>query len=168
MRGDALREAYSLGSRWRITVVGDPPVTGVVSGPDTGAAIPNGIAVAGDGRAFYFADSGRWRVAIVSRNGGGDDEIRYVDVGGAPDNLTISASGKILATVVTSSGDVPLSFICGFRGRTCRTGWAVWEIDPDTRRAAEILAGNGERIASVPVALEVGTSCSSAASGMIA
>jgi hypothetical protein len=44
----------------------------------------------------------------------------------------------------------------------------VWEIDPDTRRAAEILAGNGERIASVPVALEVGTSCSSAASGMIA
>jgi hypothetical protein len=32
----------------------------------------------------------------------------------------------------------------------------VWEIDPDTRSAVEILAGNGERIASVPVALEVG------------
>ena len=59
-------------------------------------------------------------------------------------------------TVVTSSGDLPLPFICGFRGRTCRTGWAVWEIDPDTGSAAEILAGNGERIAGVPVALEVG------------
>jgi hypothetical protein len=32
----------------------------------------------------------------------------------------------------------------------------VWEIDPDTLSAVEILAGNGQRIASVPVALEVG------------
>jgi hypothetical protein len=123
--------------------------------PHTGAAIPNGIAVARDGQAFYFADSGRWRVAIVPWNGGGN-QIRYVGVGGAPDNLTISASGRILATVVTLGGDLPLPFICAFRGRTCRTGWAVWEIDPDTRSAVEILAGNGERIASVPVALEVG------------
>jgi hypothetical protein len=123
--------------------------------PHTSAAIPNGIAVARDGQTFYFADSGRRRVAIVPWNGGGND-IRYVEVGGAPDNLTISASGKILATVVTLSGDIPLTFLCGFRGRTCRTGWAVWEIDPDTRSAAEILAGNGERIAAVPVALEVG------------
>jgi len=123
--------------------------------PHTGAAIPNGIALARDGEAFYFADSGRWRVAIVPWNGGGD-EIRYVEVGGAPDNLTLSASGTVLAAVVTSSGDLPLPFICGFRGRTCRTGWAVWEIDPDTETAAEILAGNGERIAGVPVALEVG------------
>jgi hypothetical protein len=58
--------------------------------------------------------------------------------------------------MVTLSGDIPLPFICGFRGRTCRTGWAVWEIDPATGHAVEILAGNGERIASVPVALEVG------------
>jgi len=123
--------------------------------PHTSAAIPNGIAVARDGQAFYFADSGHWRVAVVPRNGGGN-EIRYVEVGGAPDNLTISASGRILAIVVTLSGDLPFPAICGFRGRTCRTGWAVWEIDPDTRSAAEILAGTGERIASVPVALEVG------------
>jgi hypothetical protein len=123
--------------------------------PHTGAAIPNGIAVARDGQVFYFADSGRWRVAIVPWNGGGNG-IRYVEVGGAPDNLTITPSGRVLATVVTLSGDLPLPFICAFRGRTCRTGWAVWEIDPDTESAAEILAGNGERIASVPVALEVG------------
>jgi len=123
--------------------------------PLTGAAIPNGIAVARNGQSFYFADSGRWRVAIVPWNTGGH-EIQYVEVGGAPDNLTISASGRILATVVTLSGDLPLGFICAFRGRTCRTGWAVWEIDPVTRSAAEILAGNGERIAGVPVALEVG------------
>lgn len=131
------------------------PVRGWSPVPHTGAAIPNGIAVAGDGQGFYFADSGRLRVAIVPWTGGGND-IRYVVVGGAPDNLTISASGRILAAVVTLSGDIPLPFICGFRGRTCRTGWAVWEIDPDTGSAVEILAGNGERIASVPVALEVG------------
>ena len=123
--------------------------------PFTGAAIPNGIAVAPDGQAFYFADSGRWRVAIVPWNAG-EGEIRYVQVGGAPDNLTLSPLGRVLATVVTSAGDIPVSFICGFRGRTCRTGWAVWEIDPETETAVEILAGSGERISSVPVALEVG------------
>lgn len=123
--------------------------------PHTGAAIPNGIALAPDGQGFYFADSGRWRVAIVPWNGSRNG-IRYVEVGGAPNNLTISASGRILATVVTLGGDIPLPFICAFRGRTCRTGWAVWEIHPDTRSAVEILAGDGQRIASVPVALEVG------------
>jgi hypothetical protein len=123
--------------------------------PHTRAAIPNGIAVALDGQAFYFADAGRWRVAIVPWNSGGNG-IRYVELGGAPDNLTISASGRILATGVTLGGDLPLRFICAFRGRTCRTGWAVWEIDPETHSAVEVLAGDGERIASVPVALEVG------------
>jgi hypothetical protein len=131
------------------------PLRGWSPVPHTGAAIPNGIAVARDGQEFYFADSGGRRVAIVPWKGE-DNEIQYVDVGGAPVNLTISASGRILATMVTLSGDIPLPFICGFRGRTCRTGWAVWEIDPATGRAVEILAGNGERIASVPVALEVG------------
>jgi len=131
------------------------PVQGWSPVPHTGAAIPNGIAVARDDGAFYFADSGRWRVAIVPWNDDGSG-IRYVEVGGAPNNLTISRSGRILATVVTPSGDLPVPFICAFRGRTCRTGWAVWEIDPDTGNAAEILAGNGERIASVPVALELG------------
>jgi hypothetical protein len=138
--GDVL--AWSLGRGWAAV-------------PHTGAAIPNGIAVAPDGQAFYFADSGRWRVGIVPWNGG-SDEIRYVEVGGAPDNLTLSSSGSVLATVVTSTGDLPVPFICGFRGRTCRTGWAVWEIDPETGNAVEVLAGTGERISSVPVALEVG------------
>lgn len=124
--------------------------------PHTGAALPNGIAVARDNQTFYFSDLGRWRVAIVPWNRGGD-QIRYADVGGLPDNLTISgASGRILATVITFSGDFPLPFICAFRGRTCRNGWAVWEIDPETGSAVEILAGDGRRISSVPVALEVG------------
>jgi hypothetical protein len=131
------------------------PGRGWLPVPHTSAAIPNGIAVARDGQAFYFADSGRWRVAIVPWHARGN-EIRSVEVGGAPDNLTISASGKILASVVTLGGDLPLAFICAFRGRTCRTGWAVWEIDPDTGSAVEVLAGDGKRIASVPVALEVG------------
>ena len=131
------------------------PLRGWSPVPHTGAAIPNGIAVARDDQEFYFADSGGRRVAIVPWKGE-DNDIQYVNVGGAPVNLTISASGRILATMVTLSGDIPLSFICGFRGRTCRTGWAVWEIDPATGRAVEILVGNGERIASVLVALEVG------------
>lgn len=131
------------------------PLQGWSPVPQTDGAIPNGIAMARNRHAFYVADSGHWRVAIVpwNRDDGG---IRYVDVGGAPNNLTISTSGRILATVVTLGGDFPFPLVCAFRGRICRTGWAVWEIDPDTLNATEILAGTGERIASVPVALEVG------------
>jgi hypothetical protein len=131
------------------------PLRGWSPVPHTDAAIPNGIAVARDDQEFYFSDSGGRRVAIV-RGKDQDNEIQYVDVGGAPVNLTITASGTILATTVTLSGDIPVPLICGFRGRTCRTGWAVWEIDPATGRAVAILEGNGERISSVPVALAVG------------
>jgi hypothetical protein len=152
---DEIERAILLGSLRFETgdVLSWSPARGWSPVPHTGAAIPNGIAVPRDGQVFYFADAGRWRVAIVPRNAG-DDGIEYVEVDGVPDNLTISATGRILAAVFTLSGDLP--FICALGGRTCRSGWAVWEIDPDTRGATEILAGNGDRIASVPVALEVG------------
>lgn len=128
--------------------------------PGTQGAIPNGIAAAPDGHAFYFADAGHRRVAIVplahsrATAATGSQRIEYVSVGGGPDNLSVTPSGSVLATVVTFTGDIP--FLCSVNGRSCRSGWAVWEIDPNARTGTEILADNGRRIATATSALEVG------------
>lgn len=120
--------------------------------PGTRGAIPNGIAVAADERAFYFADAGHERVVIVPHASTGGDIVR-VPVGGAPNNLTVTASGKVLATVATLSGDIP--FICSVAGRQCRSGWAVWEVDPQKGSAVEVLGEEGRLIATATTALEV-------------
>lgn len=120
--------------------------------PDTRGAIPNGIAVARDERELYFADAGNEQIAIVPLTAAGG-EISRVRVGGAPNNLTVTSSGKVLATGATWSGDLP--FLCSIGGRQCRSGWAVWEIDPEQRTAVEVVANDGRRIASATTALEV-------------
>jgi hypothetical protein len=120
--------------------------------PGTEGAIPNGIAVARDEREFYFADAGNSQVVIVPLAPSPRGIVR-VDVGGAPNNLTVTASGTVLATVATFAGELPI--LCGLGGRQCRTGWAVWEIDPVGGTAVEILAENGKRLASATTALDV-------------
>jgi hypothetical protein len=129
--------------------------------PGTESAIPNGIAVAADGRTFYFADAGNRRVAVVplalldhASGTVAAAGIERIDVGGAPDNLSVTASGTVLATVATLAGDLPV--LCGIGGRRCRGGWAVWEVDPAARSATEILADDGRRLATATSALEVG------------
>ncbi len=120
---------------------------------NTSGAMPNGIIAARDASEFYFADAGQWRVAVVPYPGVAGAVTR-IRVGGAPDNLTITHSGHVLATVVTLSGDLP--FLCALNGRECRLGWAVWEIDPKTRVATKRLEDDGRRLASATTALEVG------------
>jgi hypothetical protein len=121
--------------------------------PSTAGAIPNGVISARDESEFYFADAGGWRVAVVPRANARAEVVR-VRLGGAPNNLTVTSSGTVLATVVTFSGDLPL--LCSVGGRACRLGWAVWEVDPTARSAKELFAEEGQRIASATTALEVG------------
>lgn len=121
--------------------------------PGTSGAMPNGIVASRDGSTFYFADAGNWRVAVVRRQDPGRDDFR-VHVGGAPDNLTLTRSGTVLATVVTLSGDIP--GLCAVGGRECRLGWAIWEVDPATRAATQVFAHDGDAIGSATTALEVG------------
>ncbi len=121
--------------------------------PNTNGAMPNGIVGARDESAFYFADAGGWRVAIVPHREGNVERAR-VRVGGAPNNLTVTSVGTVLATVVTFSGDVPL--LCAVGGRECRFGWAVWEVNPATRAASEVFSEGGKVIGSATTALEVG------------
>ena len=68
--------------------------------------------------------------------------------------LTLTRTGSILATVVTLGGDLPI--LCSVGGRECRLGWAVWEVDPATNVAAEVLSSDGKSLGSATTALEVG------------
>ena len=115
--------------------------------------MPNGIVAAREQPEFYFADAGNWRVAIVRRDG---DSVRvtHVPVGGAPDNLTLTHDERVLATVVTFEGDIPV--LCSIGGRECRLGWAIWELAPWTRSAELVFEHDGASIASATTALEVG------------
>jgi hypothetical protein len=76
-----------------------------------------------------------------------------VKVGGAPNNLTVTRGGKVLATGATLSGDIPI--VCGFGGRECKTGWATWEIDPVRNSSEEVLADDGKRLSNATTTLEV-------------
>lgn len=120
--------------------------------PGTEGAIPNGIAVSRDRKTLYFADAGHWRISIGQLDQTAGKPIAHVEVGGAPDNLSLSPSGAVIATVNTLRGDVP--FLCSLGGRRCRSGWAVWEIDPVTLRAREVLSDDGKRLATATSALE--------------
>jgi hypothetical protein len=120
---------------------------------NTNGAMPNGIIASRDESTFYFADAGNWRVAIVPTKTAPLQSTR-VRVGGAPDNLTLTRNGTILATVVTLGGDLP--FLCSVGGRECRLGWAVWEVDPQTHVANEVLENDGKALGSATTALEVG------------
>jgi hypothetical protein len=122
--------------------------------PDTAGAMPNGIVVARtESEEFYFADAGNWSVAIVEPVGG-SWRVERVRVGGAPDNLTLTEDGRVLATVVTFGGDKPV--LCGIGGRQCRLGWAIWEVDPRTRSAELVFEHDGSAIGSATTAFTLG------------
>jgi hypothetical protein len=121
--------------------------------PNTHGALPNGIAVSADEKTLYYSDAGNSQVVIFPLTSDSGAAVR-VKVGGAPNNLTVTDEGKILATGATLSGDLPI--ICSLGGRQCRSGWAVWEIDPATGSVVELTAERGQLIASATTALEIG------------
>ena len=121
--------------------------------PNTRGALPNGIAVSADEKTLFYSDAGNSQVVIFPLAIDNGEAVR-VNVGGAPNNLTVTRSGKILATGATLSGDLPI--ICALGGRQCRSGWAVWEIDPATGSVVDVAAEQGQLIASATTALEIG------------
>ena len=96
-------------------MAGARPVSG------TGLAGPNGIEVSPDGRRLFVAVGAH----AVLRFDGFDSPPVIANLGVLPDNLR-SRDGRL-----TTVGDLlgaPQD--CG--GPTCPTGWAVYEINPET------------------------------------
>ncbi len=114
----------------------------------TELAGPNGIEVSPDGHRLFVAAFGAHKVL---RFDDFSSRPAVADLGVLPDNLRWSRDGKL-----TTVGDlVGASQDCG--APTCPTGWAVYEIDPETmtsRRLGE--AGATTALQCASTALRVG------------
>lgn len=116
--------------------------------PGTELAGPNGIEVSPDGRRLFVAAFGAHEVL---RFDGFDGQPVIAELGVLPDNLRWSRDGRL-----TTVGDlVGAPQDCG--APTCPTGWAVYEIDPETMIARRIgEAGPTAALQCASTALRVG------------
>lgn len=117
--------------------------------PGTDASGPNGVALSPGGEWIYYAEAGAGRIVRVRPDGSGRREGK---VEGRPDNLSWSESGRLRVATHTSSLDLAW---CLWR-RPCRAPWKVFELDPETLEAREILSHDGARVGAVAGAQGVG------------
>jgi hypothetical protein len=110
--------------------------------PGTEAAIPNGIAVSPDGLWLFVAENGAGRIARYAVDGPRVRGRRERLLGGAPDNLSWSARGTLLAAVMDTSA---------------AGAWRLTEIDPATLESRDLFRHEGARIAAVASAAETPT-----------
>lgn len=121
--------------------------------PGTSARCANGVLVAPDGASVYYAETGSGRVCRVPRAGVPPGEtVADVNIGGHPDNLSLTPRGRILAATHTAGAAF---LLCGFGRLPCRTGWSLFEIDPGTLHATELLHHDGSVVGAVASAAEV-------------
>ena len=113
----------------------------------TAAPTPNGVLASRDGASVFYAETGSGRVSRVSRTGVTPDQHpESVTIGGNPDNLSLSPRGTILVTTHTDGG----AFLaCAFGRLPCRTGWSIFEIDPVSLRATQLLHHDGTAVGAV-------------------
>jgi hypothetical protein len=103
-------------------------------------ALPNGVALARDGRSVWSARTGSGDVAQHPLDGA---PARALPVEGRPDNLAWDASGALLAVTHLSGLEVAL---CAWGRRPCRSDWALVAIDPRAFSARVWLRHDGERL----------------------
>lgn len=121
--------------------------------PGSEARTPNGLASSADGSLFY-AETGAGFVSRIPQQGLAPGRLpERVETGGNPDNLSWGPEGKLLVVVHT---DGVAFFGCALGGRPCETGWVLFEIDPVTLEARELLRHSGEVVGAAASAAAVG------------
>jgi hypothetical protein len=127
--------AWRPGSGWR-TLAG------------TRGAGPNGLVLSPDGERVFFAENGRQRVVRVPRAGASAEQpAAFAALPSNVDNVSWN-DGRLLAVV--HEGGVGSLF------QACLMHWSVWEIDPETLEARELLDHRGEVLCGATSALRVG------------
>lgn len=126
--------------------------SGWESVPGTRGANPNGLVLMPGGAelAVAFTGSGRVGLRPLAASGG---PAREIEVGGHPDNLTLSSRGTLLV-LVHSSGLASLR--CRFGALPCASPWKLMEIEPVAGLASERFAHDGSLVGGVASVAEVG------------
>jgi hypothetical protein len=140
--------------RWRASQASRSasPSAGWESVPGTRGANPNGLLLMpGEAElAVAFTGSGSLRLQPLAPGGG---RAREVELGGHPDNLTLSSRAKLLAAV-HSSGLASLG--CRFGALPCTSPWKLMEIDPVAGSATQRFAHDGSLLGGVASVAEAG------------
>ena len=126
--------------------------SGWESVPGTRGANPNGLLLMPGGAALAVAFTGSGSVGLRPLAPGGGP-AREIEVGGHPDNLTLSSRATLLALVHTSG---LASLRCRFGALPCASPWKLMEIDPATGLASERFAHDGSLVGGVASVAEVG------------
>jgi hypothetical protein len=120
--------------------------------PGTAAPCPNGVLASRDGATVFYAETGSGQVTRVPRAGATAGQVPdRVKIGGNPDNLSLSPRGTILAATHTDGAAL---LLCNFGRLPCRTGWSLFEIDPASLRATQLLHHDGSVVGAVASAAE--------------
>ena len=127
--------AWSRGRGWR-----------AVAG--TRGAGPNGLVLSADGELVYFAENGRRRIVRVPRAGASAERpAAFAELVSNVDNIGWDG-GRLLAVV--HKGGARALF------QACLMNWALWEVDPESLEAREILDHRGEVLCGATSAARVG------------
>jgi len=120
--------------------------------PGTRGANPNGLLLLPGGETLAVAFTGAGSVGLrpLAPEAGSP---RDIEIGGHPDNLTLSSRATLLA-LVHSSGLASLR--CRFGARPCTSPGKLIEIDPATAAASERFSHDGSRIGALASVAEVG------------
>jgi hypothetical protein len=119
--------------------------------PETAAPAPNGVLVSPDGSTVFYAETGSGLVSRVPAGGAVGQPAQHIMIGGNPDNLSLNPRGLILAVTHTDGAAL---LLCAFGRLPCRTGWSLFEIDPLTLRATQLLHHDGSVVGAVASAAE--------------
>lgn len=123
--------------------------------PGTTAPLPNGVALSPEGRYVYWAETGSGRIVRIPGPASGEAfaaAAASADIGGHPDNLSWSPRGTLLTATHTEGFGFVL---CALGRAPCRTGWSIFEIDPETMRAKELLHHDGSALGAVASVAEL-------------
>ncbi len=102
---------------------------------------PNGVIWSEDGKSIFFAETGAGAVRRVPYGDG--PKAGRIEIEGYPDNLSRGADGRILV-VTHHSGFAVL--LCRMRLLPCRSGWSLFEIQPDLSAKTELLSHSGDQL----------------------
>ena len=142
----------------RASITGEPtgnvltwtPVEGWREVPGTSAVMANGVAWTPDAKVLFYTETLTGLLHRVRSDT--DGGAIAVELGGNPDNLTWTRDGMLLAATHTRGTSLML---CKLGRRPCRTGWEVYEINPQTMAVRRVMHGDGAELGAVATALEV-------------
>ena len=118
--------------------------------PDSEGSFPNGLDVAVDGSALYYAETYGHAVTAISLNGG---SRRRISVAMQPDNVTVAPDGAIIVAGGVGDPVVSTQDCAKLRPEGCGFPSEILRLDFQTDHQTRLFADTGETTPGASVAV---------------